>query len=58
LKFERRIHDGVIAAVMESLFPDEGKNRYQWQQNMAVGMLLQTDGIMKNVNHSIRIHAV
>lgn len=24
-------HGGVIAAVMESLFPEEGKNRYQWQ---------------------------
>ena len=24
-------HGGVIAAVMELLFPDEGKNRYQWQ---------------------------
>ena len=24
-------HGGVIAAIMESLFPDEGKNRYQWQ---------------------------
>ena len=24
-------HGGVIAAIMESLFPQEGKNRYQWQ---------------------------
>ena len=24
-------HGGVIAAVMDSLFPQEGKNRYQWQ---------------------------
>ena len=24
-------HGGVIAAIMESLFPGEGKNRYQWQ---------------------------
>ena len=24
-------HGGVIAAIMEKLFPDEGKNRYQWQ---------------------------
>lgn len=24
-------HGGVIAALMEQLFPEEGKNRYQWQ---------------------------
>ena len=24
-------HGGVIAAIMEHLFPNEGKNRYQWQ---------------------------
>lgn len=24
-------HGGVIAAIMEALFPEEGKNRYQWQ---------------------------
>lgn len=24
-------HGGVIAAIMASLFPEEGKNRYQWQ---------------------------
>ena len=24
-------HGGVIATIMEHLFPEEGKNRYQWQ---------------------------
>ena len=24
-------HGGVIAAIMEHLFPDENKNRYEWQ---------------------------
>ena len=24
-------HGGVIAAIMEYLFPEEGKNRYEWQ---------------------------
>ncbi len=24
-------HGGVIAVIMEHLFPEEGKNRYQWQ---------------------------
>ena len=24
-------HGGVIAAIMHSVFPQEGKNRYQWQ---------------------------
>ena len=30
-------HGGVIASIMESLFPDEGKNRYQWQPNPGCG---------------------
>lgn len=30
-------HGGVIAAVMESLFPEEGKNRYQWQPKPGQG---------------------
>ena len=24
-------HGGVIACIMEALFPEENKNRYQWQ---------------------------
>ncbi len=30
-------HGGVIAAIMESLFPHEGKNRYQWQPRCGCG---------------------
>ena len=30
-------HGGVIAAIMEHLFPDEGKNRYQWQPKPGCG---------------------
>ena len=30
-------HGGVIAAIMEHLFPDEGKNRYQWQPKNGCG---------------------
>lgn len=33
-------HGGVIAAVMESLFPHEGKNRYQWQPKCGHGYAL------------------
>ncbi len=33
-------HGGVIAAVMEALFPDEGKNRYQWQPQTGHGYLI------------------
>lgn len=33
-------HGGVIAAIMESLFPDEHKNRYQWQPKCGHGYLL------------------
>lgn len=30
-------HGGVIAAIMDYLFPDEGKNRYDWQPGSAEG---------------------
>ena len=36
-------HGGVIASVMEYLFPDEGKNRYQWQPKPGRGYAV-TDG--------------
>ena len=39
-------HDGVIAALMEHLFPQENKNRYQWQSPNGGGYLLTfRDGI-------------
>ena len=34
-------HGGVIAAIMESLFPREGKNRYQWQPEPGCGYCLE-----------------
>lgn len=34
-------HGGVIAAIMESLFPGEGKNRYQWQPDPGCGYCLE-----------------
>ena len=30
-------HGGVIAAIMAHLFPEEGKNRYQWQPKNGCG---------------------
>ena len=33
-------HGGVIAAIMEHLFPEEGKNRYQWQPKPGQGYVL------------------
>ena len=30
-------HGGVIAAIMEHLFPDENKNRYEWQPKPGYG---------------------
>ena len=36
-------HGGVIAAIMAQLFPQEGKNRYQWQPQCGHGYRL--DGI-------------
>lgn len=36
-------HGGVIAAIMEHLFPEEGKNRYQWQCPNGSGYVLTGD---------------
>ena len=34
-------HGGVIAAVMEKLFPDENKNRYEWQPQPGHGYAIE-----------------
>ena len=37
-------HGGAIAAIMEHLFPDEGRNRYEWQPKPGCGyMICHTD---------------
>ena len=33
-------HGGVIASIMEYLFPNEGKNRYQWQPKPGRGYVI------------------
>ena len=33
-------HGGVIASIMEYLFPNEGKNRYQWQPKPGHGYVI------------------
>ena len=43
-------HGGVIAAIMEHLFPDESKNIYQWQPRPGRGYRInQVDTIRYNV---------
>lgn len=37
-------HGGVIAAIMEHLFPDEGKNRYLWQPKNGRGYAVTGTG--------------
>jgi len=37
-------HGGVIAAVMAALFPEEGKNRYQWQPEPGCGYAVTETG--------------
>ena len=37
-------HGGVIAAIMEHLFPDENKNRYEWQPNPGNGYTVTDSG--------------
>lgn len=34
-------HGGVIAAIMQHCFPDEGKNRYQWQPPNGGGWVIE-----------------
>ena len=34
-------HGGVIASIMEYLFPNEGKNRYQWQPRNGCGYIIR-----------------
>ena len=34
-------HGGVIAAIMEHLFPNENKNRYEWQPQNGCGYVVQ-----------------
>lgn len=36
-------HGGVIAAIMQNLFPEAGKNRYEWQPKPGCGYLI-SDG--------------
>lgn len=40
-------HGGVIAAIMASLYPGEGKNRYQWQPRPGCGYALSPEGYCK-----------
>ena len=37
-------HGGVIAAIMEHLFPNEGKNRYEWQPKNGHGWFVDELG--------------
>ena len=37
-------HGGVIAVIMEALFPREGKNRYQWQPRPGRGYAVTEEG--------------
>ena len=36
-------HGGVIAAIMEQMFPDENKNRYEWQPQPGHGYAITDD---------------
>ena len=36
-------HGGTIAIMMEALFPDENKNRYEWQPKPGCGYLIEND---------------
>ena len=41
-------HGGVIAAIMEQLFPDENKNRYEWQSQPGHGYAI-TDNSYRRI---------
>ena len=46
-------HGGVIAAIMEKLFPDEGKNRYQWQPKPGKGYAISNATLGEYALHCI-----
>ena len=37
-------HGGVIAVILEAMFPNEGKNRYQWQPRPGRGYAVTEEG--------------
>ena len=37
-------HGGVIACIMAHLFPEEGRNRYQWQPKNGCGWVIDSTG--------------
>ena len=43
-------HGGPIAAIMDELFPEEGKNRYEWQPSNGRGYLIRIGGDEKSWN--------
>lgn len=52
-------HGGVIAAVMEALFPEEGKNRYQWQSAPGHGYKIQLESAFSpEILHFSRSYAI
>ena len=47
-------HGGVIAAIMEHLFPEENKTRYQWQPKAGCGYAIDfEEAIIKNVVYNV-----
>ena len=52
-------HGGVIAAIMETLFPEEGKNRYQWQSAPGHGYKIQLESAFSpEMLHFFRSYAI
>ena len=45
-------HGGVIASIMEYIFPNEGKNRYQWQPKPGCGYAIEIGMLDKHKIHS------
>ena len=45
-------HGGVIASIMEYMFPNEGKNRYQWQPKPGRGYAIEIGMLDKHKIHS------
>ena len=52
-------HGGVIAAIMEALFPEEGKNRYQWQSAPGHGYKIRLESAFSpEMLHFSRSYAI
>ena len=51
-------HGGVIAAIMEHLFPSENKNRYEWQPKPGQGYIVSSARLSESALHFRKLYQI